>query len=110
MSRSAKDQLVGGGTFPHSLEAEYAVGAFLNSLVFCVLCVSPDPSIMERTSETQHRGWLSPKSVSGWPEARSTVPWIRAQGGLLAVTELPVSKAGQEEGFILLKSKCDTIT
>ena len=82
----------------------------LNSLVFCILCVSPDPSIMERTSETQHRGWLSPKSVGGWPEPRSTVPWIRARGGLLAVTKLPVSKAGQEEGFILLKSKCDTIT
>lgn len=65
---------------------------------------------MERTSETQHCGWLSSKSVSGWSEARSTLPWIRARGGLLAVTKLPVSKAGQEEGFILLKSKCDTIT
>lgn len=60
---------------------------------------------MERTPETQHRGWLFPKSVSGWPEAQSTLPWIRAWGGLLAVTKLPVSKAGQEEGFILVKSK-----
>lgn len=41
----AKDQLVDGGTFPRSLGAEYAVRSFLNSLVFCFLCVSPNPSI-----------------------------------------------------------------
>lgn len=63
---------------------------------------------MERTSETA--SWVAVPKVCGWPEARSTLPWIRARGGLLAAAKLPVSKVGQEEGFILLKSKCDTIT
>lgn len=75
-----------------------------------VFCACPPTPVSWKGPLSQHRGWLSLKSVSGWPEARSTLPWIRARGGLLAATELPVSKVGQEEDFVLLKSKCDTIT